>query len=342
MSERHPERLLAIETSCDDTAAAVFEGRVLRSAVTQQQVVHEAYGGVVPELASRDHMVHIGPVVQQALREAGITAMDLGAVAVTGGPGLAGSLLVGLSYAKGMALALDVPFLSINHMEGHLFSILLDHPDTVFPWLALVVSGGHTQLVHVKGPFDYTVLGQTRDDAAGEAFDKVGNLLGLPYPGGPAIDRLAQTGDANFASFPRTHLPGYDWSFSGIKTAVRYYLQDAADAGRAEEMRAHQADLCASFQQAVIDMLVDPVRRAVRALGIQTVTVVGGVSANHGLTHRLAELGREEGFSVFWPQRRFATDNAAMIGIVAALRRELGQTDPLNTGIRVQWPLGTR
>ncbi|GIV58406.1 MAG: tRNA N6-adenosine threonylcarbamoyltransferase [Rhodothermaceae bacterium] len=324
----HPV-VLAIESSCDDTAAAVVAGGILRSNVVSSQRVHAGFGGVVPELASRAHQRLIVPVVEAALEEAGVRRTDLDAVAVTYGPGLAGSLLVGLSFAKALAFGLGVPLVGVNHLEGHIYSVFIEPPVPPFPYLCLVVSGGHTQLVLVDEGFRHTLLGQTRDDAAGEAFDKVGKMLGLDYPGGPVIDRLASEGDPAFHAFPRTRLEGYDFSFSGIKTAVLYHLNAYTEEERNRLLERHRADLCAAFQQAVVDMLIDPLRRAVRATGARHVALVGGVSANTGLRAAAQALAQEEGVTLYTPPLAYCMDNAAMIGVTAHVKLAAGLTSPL-------------
>ena len=322
-------RILGIESSCDDTAAAVVDGDAVRSNVVSSQYdLHEAYGGVVPELASRNHQRFIVPVVEQAMAEAGVERTDLDAVAVTYGPGLPGSLLVGLSFAKAFARGLGVPLLGVNHLEGHVYSVDIEAPRPPRPYLCLVVSGGHTQLVHVGDGFAHRVLGQTRDDAAGEAFDKVAQLFGLGYPGGPPIDRQAQNGDPTFHDFPRSVLDGFDFSFSGLKTSVLYYLRDFSEADRKELLAEHLDDLCASFQAAVVDVLVDAVRRAVRDTGAEHVAVVGGVSANRELRQRIEAAGTEDGFSVYVPALAYCMDNAAMIATAARHRLDAGFTSP--------------
>ncbi len=321
--------LLAIESSCDDTAAAVVHDGVLKSSVISSQVVHEKFGGVVPELASRDHQRLIVPVVNRALEEAGLDRSDIDAVGVTYGPGLAGSLLVGINFAKALAFGLDVPLIGVNHLEGHIYSVFLDEKTPAFPYLCLVVSGGHTQLVRVDEGFEQEVLGSTRDDAAGEAYDKVAKLLGLGYPGGPKVDRLAQEGDAEFQQFPRSSLPGYEFSFSGLKTAVLYYLNQFNETERHMHIEQHKADICASFQQTVIDMLLRVLKRAVRKTGIKEVAIVGGVSANSGLRSAVETLASSEGLNLYIPSPRFCTDNAAMIAITAYFKHRQGLTSPL-------------
>ncbi len=321
--------LLGIESSCDDTSAAVVARDALRSNVVSSQRVHAGFGGVVPELASRAHQRLIVPVVEAALEEAGVTRADLDAVAVTYGPGLAGSLLVGLSFAKAFAFGLGVPLVGVNHLEGHIYSVFIEPPAPPFPYLCLVVSGGHTELVLVEEGFRHTRLGRTRDDAAGEAFDKVAKLLGLGYPGGPEIDRLAATGDPAFRTFPRTRLPGFDFSFSGIKTSVLYYLNKFSEEERAALLTNRLPDLAAAFQQAVVDMLIDPLRRAVRETGARHVAVVGGVSANTALRAAAETLGREEGFGLYMPPLAYCMDNAAMIAVTGRFKLEAGLTSPL-------------
>ena len=332
--------ILAIETSCDDTAAAVWaEGRLASSVVAGQRV-HEGFGGVVPEHASRAHERLIVPTVRAALDEAGLGVTDLGAVAVTVGPGLAGSLLVGLSAAKGIALGAGLPLVGVNHLEGHVYSVMIDAPRPPLPFLCLTVSGGHTLLTLVHEGFRHEELGRTRDDAAGEAFDKVAKLLGLPYPGGPHIDRLAAQGDPNFLDFPAPRLGPkgrrgaelFDLSFSGIKTAVRYWIADLPEAERAETVEGHRADVAASFQRVVVESLVEGVRQAVEETGVRAVAVVGGVSANSGLRQAMTEAGAADGFSVFVPDLAHSVDNAAMIAVTAAYKWAAGETSGLDVG----------
>ncbi len=324
-----PPVILGIESSCDDTAAAVVAGGALRSNVVASQRVHAGFGGVVPELASRAHQRLIVPVVEEALAEAGCTRADLTAVAVTYGPGLAGSLLVGLSFAKAFAFGLGRPLIGVNHLEGHLYSVFIEGPRPPRPYLCLVVSGGHTQLMLVEDGLRHTLLGKTRDDAAGEAFDKVAKLLGLGYPGGPVIDRLAQTGDPAFRAFPRTRLDGYDFSFSGLKTSVLYYLNRFDEAGRAALLERHRADIAAAFQQAVVDVLVEAVRRAVADTGVRHVAITGGVSANSGLRAAAEAAAAQDGFTLYVPPLAYCMDNAAMIAVAGHIKWEAGRTSPL-------------
>ncbi|HET6792816.1 MAG TPA: tRNA (adenosine(37)-N6)-threonylcarbamoyltransferase complex transferase subunit TsaD [Acidimicrobiales bacterium] len=313
MTER---RLLAIETSCDETAAAVVtdDHRVLSSVVSSQVDLHARYGGVVPELAGRAHLDLIGPVVAEALLEAGVDngagRPGLDAVAATVGPGLIGSLLVGVSAAKAFALAWGVPFVGVNHLEGHLAASFLEEPDLGHPLVVLLASGGHTMLVAMEGPGRYRLLGQTIDDAAGEAFDKVARVLGLGYPGGPEIDRLAMDGDPRAVAFPRAMRDsGYDFSFSGIKTSVVTYMR--------KHPEARVADVAASFQEAVVDVLVTKARRAAADIGARGICLAGGVAANSVLRERTLDACIEDGLGAFVPSRSYCTDNAAMIGAAA-------------------------
>lgn len=320
--------ILGIESSCDDTAAAVVANGRLRSSVVSSQRVHTEFGGVVPELASRAHQRLVVPVVQKALEEAGVDRGRLDAVAVTYGPGLAGSLLVGLSFAKAYALGLDVPLVGINHLEGHIYSVFLEDDPPAFPYLCLIVSGGHTQLVLVGEHFEHTVLGTTLDDAAGEAFDKVAKLLDLGYPGGPAIDRLAADGDPDFHDFPRSRPGGFDFSFSGLKTSVLYYLNDIDDEERPLFIKRHLHDLCASFQQAIVDVLVDAMDRAILETGVRHAAIVGGVSANSALRAHAAQLAETSGVHLHIPSPQHSVDNAAMIAVTAHFKLAAGITSP--------------
>lgn len=326
---QRPATILGIETSCDDTAAAVVRDGALLSSVVSTQLEHADWGGVVPELASRAHERAIVPVVERALREAGLQRHDLEAIAVTVGPGLVGSLLVGVSFAKALALGLDVPLIGVNHLDGHLASLFLDGAGPAFPHACLIVSGGHTQIMRVDGPGRTRLLGKTRDDAAGEAFDKVGKLLGLPYPGGPEIDRRAAQGDPSFHAFPRTRLAGYDMSFSGIKTSMLYHLNAIPDAERAAYLAENMDNLCASFQEAVVDMLVAPIKKAMRDEGLKELGLVGGVSANSRLRTRLERLVVSMQGSLHVPPLAYCMDNAAMIAMAGYQQWTTGLQSPL-------------
>jgi N6-L-threonylcarbamoyladenine synthase len=323
--------ILGIETSCDETAAAVLEdGRKLRSTVVASQVdVHAAYGGIVPELASRRHIEVITPVIDRALAEADVTLADLGAVAVTAGPGLVGSLLVGVSVAKAIAYSRKLPLVAVNHLEGHIAAARLDDPSLGYPFVALVVSGGHTHLYHVSAECTYRLLGRTRDDAAGEAFDKVAKLLDLGYPGGPVIEREAKGGDPAAIAFPRANLSdgSLDFSFSGLKTAVVHHLKGfgpgARPAGAFDPREVR--DICASFQQAAVDMLVESAMRAAREVGVGRLVVAGGVACNGALRRALKVEAEAEGFELFIPSPGLCTDNAAMIAAAGAVRLRRGE-----------------
>lgn len=311
--------ILGIESSCDDTSAAVIRGRRLLSNVIASQEVHRQYGGVIPELASRAHQQNIIPVVDRAVREAGIGMSDLDGIAFTRGPGLLGSLLVGVSFAKGLALSLDVPMMEINHLQGHICSHFIDLPDRDlphprFPFLCLLVSGGHSQIVLVKDYLDMEIVGTTIDDAAGEAFDKCAKVMGLGYPGGPVIDRLAKEGDPEAFRFAHPHVNGFDFSFSGLKTSFLYTLRDAV-ADDPDFIDRHKADLCASLQHTIVEILLKQLVRAAKEYDIRDIAVAGGVSANSGLRNGVVEEGRRRGWRTFVPEFRFTTDNAAMIAV---------------------------
>ncbi len=317
---------LGIESSCDETAAAVLEDdhRLRANVVFSQADLHARYGGVVPEVASRNHVIKIVPVVQAALEEAGISLSDINLIGATRGPGLVGPLLVGLSVAQGLALALDLPFMAVNHLEGHLFAHRLSFPEVPPPFLALLVSGGHTNLIHVPKWGRYEVLGGTRDDAAGEAFDKAGKLMGLGYPAGPQVDQLARQGNPEAVAFPRPMLhKGYDFSFSGLKTALRYYVQD--------HPQANINDVAASFQAAVVEVLVSKLFTSARQLGVETVVVVGGVAANAGLRQALDHKAAQAKRAIYYPALPLCMDNAAMIAACARYRHcYFQEQSPLN------------
>ena len=310
--------ILGIESSCDDTSAAVIKDGVMLSNVIASQKVHEAYGGVVPELASRAHQQNIVPVVSEAIRQAGIKKEDISGIAFTRGPGLMGSLLVGTSFAKGLSLALNIPLLDVNHLHGHVLSHFIKEDETTevpeFPYLCLLVSGGNSQIIKVNSPYDMEVLGQTIDDAAGEAFDKCAKVMGLPYPGGPYIDRLAAEGDATRFKFSKPHIAGLDYSFSGLKTSFLYTLRDEKKLNE-NFVEENMADLAASLQKTIIDILMDKFGKAIKQTGIKTVAIGGGVSANSGVRNAVAEYCERRGIKAFIPKRAFTTDNAAMIAI---------------------------
>ncbi|MGI9544924.1 MAG: tRNA (adenosine(37)-N6)-threonylcarbamoyltransferase complex transferase subunit TsaD [Cyclobacteriaceae bacterium] len=308
--------ILAIESSCDDTSAAVIrDGKILNNIIATQSI-HENYGGVVPELASRAHQSNIVPVVNQALQEANIRKTQLNAVAFTRGPGLLGSLLVGASFAKSIALALDIPLIEVNHLQAHVVSHFIDDPKPEFPFLCLTVSGGHTQIVLVEDYLEMSILGQSQDDAVGEAFDKSAKLLGLPYPGGPLIDQYAQQGDPLAFSFPETEMPGLDYSFSGIKTAFLYFLRDKKKEDP-DFIANNLPDICASIQFKLIQMLVTKLVLATKQTGIREVAIAGGVAANTGLRNELQRLANTYNWQTYLPKLEYCTDNAAMIAMVA-------------------------
>jgi N6-L-threonylcarbamoyladenine synthase len=321
------DRILGIETSCDETAAAVVErARVVRSSVVASQIDrHARFGGVVPEIASRAHVELLTPVVAESLVEAGLSDHEVDAVAATSGPGLVGALLVGLSAAKALALVWDVPFVAVNHLEGHLYAAFLEEPDLELPLVVLLVSGGHTMIVHMEEHGRYTLLGTTIDDAAGEAFDKVARYLGLGYPGGPVIDKLAIEGDPEAIAFPRAMADrGYDFSFSGLKTSVVNYVRSHPEAAT--------EDIAASFQEAVVDVLVDKTMKAARSVGAKGVCLGGGVAANRALRQRLVAACAADGVRPFVPSRAMCTDNAAMIAAAGWWRLRSDGPSPLDVG----------
>ena len=315
----HEPIILGIESSCDDTSAAVLRGHTLLSNVIASQAVHTAYGGVVPELASRAHEQNIVPVVSEALRRAGVEPEQLDAIAFTRGPGLLGSLLVGTNFTKGLALALDIPMVEVNHLHAHVLAHFIqeegeesEHPE--FPFLCLLVSGGNSQIILVRSPFDMEIIGQTIDDAAGEAFDKCAKVMGLGYPGGPVVNRLANEGDPTAFAFSKPNIAGYNYSFSGLKTSFLYTLRDAL-ANDPNFIEERKADLCASLQATVIDILMKKLRQAAKDLGIKQVAVAGGVSANTGLREAFHDHARRFGWKVFIPKFAYTTDNAAMVAM---------------------------
>lgn len=318
MGKEKPTVILGIESSCDDTSAAVIVNGILRSNVIASQKVHESYGGVVPELASRAHQQNIVPVVSDALRQAGVDKHDLSAIAYTRGPGLLGSLHVGTSFAKGLAIALDIPLLDVNHLHGHVLSHFIrnnaDDKVPEFPYLCLLISGGNSQLVVVESPYKMNIIGQTIDDAAGEAFDKCAKVMGLPYPGGPHIDRLAQEGDPKRFKFAKPNMPGFDYSFSGLKTSFLYTLRDNVK-NDPDFVENNKADLCASLQKTIIDILLSKLKAAIRETGVKHVAIGGGVSANGGIRQAVADLCRDMNVTAWIPPRQFTTDNAAMVAM---------------------------
>lgn len=326
--------ILGIESSCDDTSAAVVKDAYLLSNVIASQQVHKDYGGVVPELASRAHEQNIVPVVSRAIEMAGITPDQIDAIAFTRGPGLLGSLLVGTSFAKTLSIALDKPMVMVNHLQGHILASFVrqyDKPvnEPSFPYLCLLVSGGNSQIVKVSSPVDYEILGQTIDDAVGEAFDKCSKMMGLGYPGGPIIDRLAKQGDPSRFTFSKPHIPGLDYSFSGVKTSLLYFVRDEL-AKDPDFMEKNKEDICASFQKTLIDILMDKLIKAAKQTGIKEVAIGGGVSANSALRERVTQEGAKRGWRTYLPEFKFTTDNAAMIAIAGYFRFLAGERTPLD------------
>ncbi len=306
--------ILGIESSCDETSAAICIDGEIRSNIIANQLVHQHYGGVVPELASRAHQQNIIPAIQEAFSVAKISKNEVDAVAFTRGPGLLGSLLVGTSFAKAFALAKNIPLIEVNHMQAHILAHFVDDPKPDFPFLCLTVSGGHTQIVKVNDYFDMEIVGQTLDDAAGEAFDKSAKILGLPYPGGPLIDQYAQSGSAAAFSFPEPQIPGLDFSFSGLKTSILYFVQKNVKADP-DFIQKNLPDICASIQQRIISILLAKLKRAAAEYQINHIAIAGGVSANSGLRNALQDLAEIKGWKVFIPKFEYCTDNAAMIAI---------------------------
>lgn len=326
--------ILGIESSCDDTSAAVLRDEYLLSNVMASQSVHKEYGGVIPELASRAHQINIVPVVDGALKHAGVELSQIDAIAFTRGPGLLGSLLVGTSFAKGLALASGKPLVEVNHLQGHILSHFIkqqgkENCSPEFPFLSLLVSGGHTQIVKVTDYLQFEVIGHTIDDAVGEAFDKCAKMMGLGYPGGPVIDRLAGEGDEKRFRFAKPHIEGLDYSFSGIKTSLLYFLRERL-AENPSFIEENKADLAASFQKDLIDILLDKLIKAVKLTGIKEITLGGGVSANSGLRRRVQSEGEKRGWNVYLPELKFTTDNAAMIAMSGLCKFRLGLTTTLD------------
>ena len=343
--------VLAIESSCDETSAAVCaDGKVLSNFIATQ-AVHEQYGGVVPELASRAHMQHIVPVVDKALKEASMTLSDIDAIGFTQSPGLIGSLLVGGQFAKSLALTLNKPLIAVHHMQAHVLANLIDDPKPSFPFLCLTVSGGHTQIVLCESPVKMQVIGETIDDAAGEAFDKSAKLLGLPYPGGPLIDKYAKEGNPNRFPFPEPQIAGLNFSFSGLKTSILYFLQNAGKSNLFKEeftateeekqvfIAANLPDICASIQHRIVTILLNKVRKASIETGIRDICLAGGVSANSGLRNSFMEMGKKYNWNTFIPAFQYCTDNAGMIAITAYYKFLEGLTDPISipSSARASW-----
>ncbi len=320
--------ILGIESSCDDTSAAVITDGILRSNVIASQKVHEEYGGVVPELASRAHQQNILPVVSSALRNAGVAQKDINAIAFTRGPGLLGSLLVGTSFAKGMALGLGIQIIDVNHLHGHVLSHFIkesvDQEVPEFPFLCLLISGGNSQLILVKSPFDMEMLGSTIDDAAGEAFDKCAKVMGLPYPGGPHIDRLASEGNKETFKFAKPHIPGYDYSFSGLKTSFLYTIRDNLKEDP-DFIEKHKADLAASLQKTIIDILLDKLAKVTKDYKVKQIAIGGGVSANSGVRAAVEEFCKRRNIKAWIPKRAYTTDNAAMVAIAGYFKYQKGE-----------------
>jgi N6-L-threonylcarbamoyladenine synthase len=330
--------ILAIESSCDETSASIIaNGKVLNNVIASQSV-HHKYGGVVPELASRAHQQNILHVVNDAITESGIPKGKLDAIAFTRGPGLMGSLLVGTSFAKGMAIALGIPLIEVNHMQAHVLAHFIDNPKPGFPFLCLTVSGGHTQIVLVRDYLDMEVIGESQDDAVGEAFDKGAKILGLPYPGGPLIDKYAQQGNAKAFSFSETVMPGLDFSFSGIKTAFLYFIRDEKIKDP-DFIEKKLPDICASLQHHLIGMLLKRLKKASEETGIKEIAIAGGVSANSGLRKELKIMGDKLGWNIFVPEFQYCTDNAAMIAMAAHFKYVKGQFCNLDVSPLARMPL---
>ncbi len=331
---------LGIETSCDETAAAVLrDDAVLSSVVSSQIDIHKKYGGVVPELASREHLRNIMPIIREALAAAAVSLTDIDLVAVTYAPGLIGALLVGVSAAKAIAYARGIPFIGVHHGEGHILAAHIEYPGIGYPYIALLVSGGHTALYHVRGLGDYRMLGQTRDDAAGEAFDKVAKILDLEYPGGPVIDRLAQKGNPGAVKFPRGPRQGYDFSFSGLKTAVRNHVALFKSRDQGIDPKLNVADVVASFQAAVVDTLAEKTVQAAEETGAGRIVVAGGVAANSALRQRMREEAQKRGIALHLPGMFYCIDNAAMIALAGYLHYRRGETSILDLNPRASMPL---
>src|SRR5688500_2826677 len=336
--QRAVATILAIESSCDETAAAVCRnGKILSNFIADQKV-HETYGGVVPELASRAHMQNIVPVVDKAIKQSGISLNEIDAIAFTQAPGLIGSLLVGCQFAKSLAAALNKPLIAVHHMQAHVLANLIEDRKPSFPFLCLTVSGGHTQIVLAESPMNLKVIGETLDDAAGEAFDKSAKLLGLPYPGGPLIDKYAQQGNPNRFKFPEPQIPGLNFSFSGLKTAILYFLQENT-AANSRFIEENLADICASIQHRIVSILLNKVKAAALTTGIKHLCIAGGVSANSGLRKAFTELGQKNNWQTFIPAFQYCTDNAAMIALTGYYKYLNGEFSELSVSptARAEW-----
>ena len=331
------EIILAIESSCDDTSVAILKDGKVLSNVTATQRVHEDYGGVVPELASRAHISHIIPVTEAAIAKAGIQKSELTAIACTRGPGLIGSLMVGLSFAKGLALSLDIPLIEVHHMEAHVLAHFIEDPKPEFPFLCLTVSGGHTQIVQVNQPLDMKVLGQSLDDAAGEAFDKAGKIMGLPYPAGPVIDKLSKMGKPIYP-FPKPEVDGLDFSFSGLKTAILYFLRKEVKKDP-DFIEKEKENISASIQHTIIEILLDKIEMAAEQTGIDQIAIAGGVSANSGLRNAMEKLADEKGWDLFIPSFQYCTDNAGMIAMAAWFKLLENQFSELDISPKARMPM---
>ena len=336
-----PVYILAIESSCDDTAAAILQNDKVLSNIVANQLIHNQYGGVVPELASRAHQQNILPVIDAALRKANIQKEQLTAIAFTQGPGLMGSLLVGSSFAKSLSLALDIPLIAVNHMQAHILAHFIDeegYEKPIFPFLALTISGGHTQIVKVNDYFDMEIIGETTDDAVGEAFDKSAKILGLPYPGGPLVDKNAQLGNPTAFAFTKPKVPGLDFSFSGLKTAILYFIQKNI-AENPKFIEENLNDICASIQHSIIEILMDKMKLAVSQTGINRIAIGGGVSANSGIRNAMKEAQAKYGWETYIPKFEYTTDNAAMIGIVGYQKylQENFETSDVVSKARIQF-----
>lgn len=330
-----PLTILGIESSCDETAAAVIHGGKIVSNIVMSQLIHQQYGGVVPELAARAHEINMIPVVRAALDQAILEKTGLHAIGYTQGPGLLGPLLVGACFAKSLAFVLGIPLIGVHHIQAHVLANFIEEPKPTFPFLCLTVSGGHTQIILVKDYFLMEVLGQTQDDAVGEAFDKIAHLMGLAYPGGALIDAYSQEGNPQAFVFPTTHMPGYDFSFSGIKTAFSLFIRDKTS----DFIAAHRADICASIQNMLVGMLLDKLAKAAQESGIKTVALAGGVAANSYLRKQLKQLAAQRGWKVFIPASEYCTDNAAMVAITAYYKYGLQEFIGLNAQSLPRYPL---